>query len=198
MKQITNLLQPHFKSTERSSFFFYYSEDFIFKEIQPTLWNLAGCKTVGKFEYFKELFMMTSLRTDTRGQASSAGVRGRPQGRVMYTQVGSRSHAARALKQAETSLLSFWGRESVCPHSSPPPSTPPPPGLCVFHSTKPLHCLAFEDQRAFWTVAPCFTAVRKVAWAPSKEFFSFFLFFFFFINHRGVCVNTARNWREYI
>lgn len=32
--------------------------------------------------------MMTSLHTDTRRQASNAGVRGHPQGRVMYTQVG--------------------------------------------------------------------------------------------------------------
>lgn len=29
--------------------------------------------------------------------------------------------------------------------------------------------VALEDQRAFWTVVPCFRAVRMVAWASSKE-----------------------------
>lgn len=132
--------------------------------------------------------MMTSLHTDARRRASNAGVRGPPRGRVMYTTGWTRCHAAHALEQAETSLLSFWGRESVCPHSPhtpTPPTHPTPPGLCVFDSTKPLHCLAFEDQRAFWTVAPCFTAVRKVAWAPSKEFF--FLSFFLYQSPRRLC-----------
>lgn len=173
MRQITNLLQPHFKSTERSSFF-YYSEDFIFKETRLTLWNLAGCKTVGEFQYFKEVFMMTSFHTGTRGQASNAGVRRPRQGRVMYTQVGLAVTRAHALEQAETSLLSFWGRDSVCPHSSPPPH--PTRSLCLpLHKAPALSCI--WRSKSIWNRGTLFHSGGESCMSTFKGVFFFFLLY---------------------
>lgn len=185
--QITNLLQPHFKSTEK--FFFYYSEDFIFKEIQPTLWNLAGCKTVGKFQYFKEVFMMTSLHTDARRQASNAGVRGPPQGRVMYTQVGlavtRHTHSSRRKRP----YWLFEGRESVCPHSPHLPLTHPSRSLCLsLHKAAALSCI--WRSKSILNRGTLFHSGEGRLHEHLQR--SFFFFFFFSLSITVASVSTLR------
>lgn len=104
------------------------------------------CKTQGNFQYFKAAFMMTPW---------------------VHTMTSPRTvhlHTSPTLNTQRYKLYYNWSsvkclywilRAKVSP--------------CVFLFTKPLYCLALEDQRAFWTVAPCFRAERMVAWASSKE-----------------------------
>lgn len=56
-------------------------------------------------------------------------------------------------------------------------------------STWPLDCLAFEDQRAFWTAAPCFTADEDGCMSIFKGVLTY---------QSLHCVRTENDWEEYL
>lgn len=110
------------------------------------------CKTQGNFQHFKAAFLTTPwVHTITSP-------------RTPHSHTGLTLNTLRYKLYYNSSTVKrlYWIlRAKVSPTRS----------LCL-----PLHkatTLSFrvelEDQRAFWTLVPCFRAVRMVAWASSKE-----------------------------
>lgn len=133
------------------------------------------CKTQGNFQHFKAAFVMT---------------------RWVHTIASPRMphlHTDLTLNTLQYKLY-YNSSSGKCLYRSWRAKVSPTRSACLrLHKVTALSFrLAWKDQRAFWTVAPCFRAVRTVAWASSKETS--------FINHSMSTLqesvrNTFKQWR---